>query len=154
MKTGLNPIDNSKVETNSVNYFNIHQWLKRHYGKASKCENKGCINTAATKFEWALKKGMNHERNINNYLQMCISCHRAYDMTEEHKKNISVSKKAAKKGKRVTSIDENGVSITYNGIREAAKLSGATANYIYDSLRNKKKRCEWSRSKNLKWKLE
>jgi hypothetical protein len=62
----------------------VHDWLNKHYGKASKCENPNCTGRGK-RFEYALKKGFQHDRNIGNYIQLCTSCHRLYDQTEEKK---------------------------------------------------------------------
>ena len=75
------------------NYFNIHQWISRHYGKAYKCENIDCMHEFSKRYEWALINGMQHKRDINNYIQLCASCHRKYDFTEEIRQNISNAKK-------------------------------------------------------------
>lgn len=60
-------------------YGKIHHWLAKNYGKASKCEHcKG----SDKKYEWALLKGKTYEKNIDNFFQLCTSCHRKYDMND------------------------------------------------------------------------
>lgn len=58
-------------------YVAIHVWLKKNYGKAKKCENLGC-SQKYKRIEWASISGGNL-RNIDDYLQLCTSCHRKYD---------------------------------------------------------------------------
>jgi len=70
-------------------YRNIHGWIQRHYGKAFSCEH--CNTSVGTNFEWALKKGCLYECNIDNYIQLCKSCHVKYDRTTETNKKISES---------------------------------------------------------------
>jgi len=70
----------------------VHDWINKHYGKANKCENPNCIGKGK-RFEYALRKGYEHDRNIDHYIQLCSSCHRIYDLTEE--KRIQISKHLA-----------------------------------------------------------
>ena len=74
-------------------YGNIHTWLKNNYGKASKCENKDCTYKSPKRYEWALIKGKQHKKDRDNYMQLCPSCHRKYDLTAQIRENISKGKK-------------------------------------------------------------
>lgn len=62
-------------------YASIHQWLRYHYGRATHCEGKECIGKSK-KYEWALAKGKEYERNRENFIMLCKSCHVLYDVTE------------------------------------------------------------------------
>ena len=81
---------------NKNEYSNIHQWIRSHYGSATKCENNNCEYNDPKRFEWALRKGKKYEKNINNFKQMCASCHRKYDLTNEIKKHIKEASYKAK----------------------------------------------------------
>ncbi len=71
-------------------YNAVHIWLRYHFGSANKCENKDCIyprkNNARSwvrapkRFDWALKKGFKYEHIRDNFIQLCPSCHKRYDM--------------------------------------------------------------------------
>lgn len=63
-------------------YSSIHYWIKKSYGKASKCENKECKGKSKN-YQWALKKGYSYERKRINFLQLCVSCHTIYDFDKE-----------------------------------------------------------------------
>ena len=65
-----------------ASYHAIHFWLQRLYGKADKCENEGCTGKSNS-YEWALKSGLEYERKRESFIQLCKSCHRKYDLTEE-----------------------------------------------------------------------
>lgn len=69
-------------------YQAVHCWLRKHFGKASKCESSNCKGVPEDYkwFEYALKKGFEHSHNRDAYMQMCRSCHRLYD--EINKKKI------------------------------------------------------------------
>lgn len=68
-------------------YDAVHHWIKRNYGKATKCEMLNCISE--TRKEWSLKKGFEYDFDINNFWQLCASCHRKYDWTEEQTRKLS-----------------------------------------------------------------
>lgn len=57
---------------------NIHRWLYSHYGRPKVCEDKNCKGKSRW-FDWAVKRGMPYERNRDNFLRLCRSCHRRYD---------------------------------------------------------------------------
>lgn len=69
-------------------YENVHRWLRYHYGKASTCENTEC-NGKSKAFQWALIKGKEYEKERDNFMMLCSSCHLKYDMTEGKRKKIS-----------------------------------------------------------------
>lgn len=69
-------------------YSTLHGWLLRSYGSlnnfpCSKCGNFG------RRTERALIKGREYSRNEEDYIPLCPSCHRKYDMTEETKMKIA-----------------------------------------------------------------
>lgn len=70
-------------------YNKIHKQVIKKYGNASKCESTSCNYPNPKRFEWALKKGHQYSENIEDYLQLCPSCHRKYDFTEKERENKS-----------------------------------------------------------------
>src|SRR3990167_8451284 len=62
-----------------------HKWLYKHFGRPQICENKSCAGNSNF-FEWCLKKGKEYSHERNDYLRLCRSCHRRYDMDEEKKR--------------------------------------------------------------------
>ena len=63
----------------------VHRWLDANFGKQRVCENKECKGKGNW-FDWALKKNCKYERRKENFLRLCRSCHRRYDLTEEKKR--------------------------------------------------------------------
>ncbi len=59
-------------------YRNIHQWLRRHYGLAYKCDND-CGEVRKGFFDWALLHGKIYDRKRENYIMLCKKCHHLYD---------------------------------------------------------------------------
>ena len=53
-----------------------HNWLYRKYGKASRCEK--CAVQNAPLYEWANVSGK-YRRDRNDYIQLCVPCHRKMD---------------------------------------------------------------------------
>lgn len=80
---------NGMWKGDEVGYHGIHKWLKAKFGKADHCEDKDCPKTSRI-FHWALKRNCNYERKRENFIQLCIRCHRRYDWTEE--KRIALQK--------------------------------------------------------------
>jgi len=77
-------------------YLDVHLWISKNYGKATKCEMDNCCYKNPKRFEWALIKGRKLENNISNFWQLCPSCHRKYDYTEERKIKFAISRTGKK----------------------------------------------------------
>jgi len=74
------------------NYSGIHLWLFKNYGKANQCQASllGLVcKGVSKKFEWAKLKGKKYKYKRENFIQLCISCHKNYDYTLEWRKNLS-----------------------------------------------------------------
>ena len=69
----------------NIAYRGLHQWIVSNYGKADKCNNrekqilKFACSLKSKKFEWAKLKRKRYERKVENYIQLCKSCHNKYD---------------------------------------------------------------------------
>ena len=73
-----------------ASYTAFHHWLAESFGKAKKCQNPKCkyprknrasqITYSPARFEYALIKGKEHDHKRENYITLCASCHRKYDM--------------------------------------------------------------------------
>ena len=71
-------------------YMAIHHWLSFNFGKPEICENKKCLGIGK-RYEWALKKDKGYDFKRNNFIRLCASCHRKYDLTEEMREKIGTS---------------------------------------------------------------
>lgn len=65
-----------KWKGDKANYSPKHMWIRRHYGRAYKCEFKD--NTCGQFFEWS-NKDHKYSRNIEDWQQLCRSHHSRYD---------------------------------------------------------------------------
>jgi hypothetical protein len=70
-------IRQKKVKS-ELTYQGIHNWLRREYGVATRCDNGDCVG-ASTKYNWAKLKGVSYDKDIDCYVQLCASCHIKYD---------------------------------------------------------------------------
>lgn len=61
----------------NVGYCGLHMWVRKQLGKPSKCEH--CKDTTKKKYEWA-SKNHSYKRDQKEWLRLCTSCHRRYDM--------------------------------------------------------------------------
>lgn len=55
----------------------LHQWVAYWKGRPKWCES--CGTTTARKYEWA-NIDHKHRRVLSDYIRMCTSCHRKYDI--------------------------------------------------------------------------
>lgn len=87
----------------NVGYVGIHQWLRKEFGKADRCENSECVYPKRNwygkimkfpkRFEWALIHGKDYKRRRENFWRLCSSCHIKYDMTDERREKLSLIRK-------------------------------------------------------------
>lgn len=61
----------------NIGYRAKHLWVIKWKGKPKKCEN--CGTEDARKYEWA-NIDHSYRRILDDYIRMCTSCHRKYDM--------------------------------------------------------------------------
>ena len=59
-------------------YVAKHLWIVKHYGKADKCEQVGCVFKNPKRYEWHNIDG-NYSRDRQDYVMLCPSCHRKID---------------------------------------------------------------------------
>ncbi len=64
-----------------ANYSAKHHRIHRRYGKADRCENPKCEGKSRI-FEWA-NKSRKHLPVRSDWIRLCRSCHRKFDMTPE-----------------------------------------------------------------------
>lgn len=68
--------DNQNWKGDNATYSAIHDWIRRKLGKANKCEQ--CGKTKG-KIEWSNKNHL-YKREISDWQQLCVSCHKIYDI--------------------------------------------------------------------------
>ncbi len=74
-------ISQTKLKNPSTRYNVIHTWLGNRFGKASRCENLACAYPRKPKlFQYALLAGKKYEHKRDNFVMLCPSCHRKYDL--------------------------------------------------------------------------
>lgn len=83
----LNPLVGSRVGTwkgDKAGYTSKHEWVYKHFGKATWCWNPGC-NNINYDFEWA---NVNHKykRDITDWIMLCQSCHSKFDKSYINRK--------------------------------------------------------------------
>jgi len=61
----------------AVGYSGVHQWLRRKYGNANKCENKDCEGISKS-YDWANLSGK-YKRDRTDFMMLCKSCHSHHD---------------------------------------------------------------------------
>jgi hypothetical protein len=82
---------NSKWKGENVGYYGIHTWIKRHYGKADKCENRDNqvlefkCNNKSKNYDWAFMGQSSYKRDRKLFIKLCHSCHLKYDKQQKIK---------------------------------------------------------------------
>lgn len=71
-----------KWKGDKAGYGSIHDWVKRQLGKPQKCEFCGQIESIEHRLNWANKTGK-YLRDINDWLRLCLKCHRKYDKQQK-----------------------------------------------------------------------
>jgi hypothetical protein len=84
----------------SAGYSAVHRWLVKRYGSPKKCEHCGRENG---RISWA-NKNHQYKRNIEEYIGLCMSCHKKYDNKLFRKLH---NKKCIVCGKIVKTLDRN-----------------------------------------------
>ena len=62
----------------------VHQWVRRVRGTPNRCEI--CGTTELKLYDWA-NKNHTYKRIAEDYIRLCRSCHRKYDMKNNNYKN-------------------------------------------------------------------
>ena len=78
--------------------------------------------------EWSLKKGKEYAMDMDNFLEMCRSCHKKYDITEE------TIKKIVDKHSRPIMAFYNNKWIPFKSATEAAKYLNIARQDIWKCL--------------------
>lgn len=78
------------LNRNLNGYQKAHRWIYKNHGKATYCTNNSIHRTK--RFEWA-NISKNYLFDIKDWKQLCVSCHRKYDYTEEQRIKNSIRSK-------------------------------------------------------------
>lgn len=76
---------------NNIHVKTVHQWLRRYYGTANHCEKCGEDNPKF-RYDWANINGHKYTRKIEDYKQLCRSCHMIMDRKNVCRKDHIFSK--------------------------------------------------------------
>jgi hypothetical protein len=129
--------DPSHYKNDPKAYIRIHSWLCRTFGRARKCEH---CQQKKHFYQWALKHGCKYEKSRDNFIQLCVSCHKRYDQTPKGRANNSAGQKTADRSycwRGVAQVDAaTGQTIKmHDNIRGAAKELGISHTAICLNLR-------------------
>lgn len=69
-------------------YQEIHHWLRKNFGKATKCDNKDCTKKSVS-YQWALRTGFEYYFKRKSFQMLCRSCHAKIDVTAYTRKKMS-----------------------------------------------------------------
>lgn len=69
--------NNSKWKGDKVEYQALHQWIRKHFGSPTVCEDCGASNLKGRKIHWANKSGK-YLRVRSDWKRICVKCHHAF----------------------------------------------------------------------------
>lgn len=69
----------------AVGYHAAHEWLKRHLEKKGVCLTCRC--EGRTEYAYLGTEGA-YVRDVRMYVELCLSCHRRFDMTPQRRRRI------------------------------------------------------------------
>ena len=72
----------------NATYGSIHDWVDRWKGKPDTCEMCGTSGLTKQQIHWA---NIDHEyrRVLDDYIRLCVSCHRYYDIDNNNYKKYA-----------------------------------------------------------------
>lgn len=75
---GMQGTNNPMWKSDNVGYYALHHWVRRCLGKPKQCAECGFESENIRQFHWA-NISHNYERDLDDWIRLCVSCHRAYD---------------------------------------------------------------------------
>lgn len=137
---GLNE-ENTNWKGEGASLVAKHTWIKNRYGFPDTCEHCGLISDNHQVIHWANKTGK-YLRDIDDWLRLCASCHKKYDMTPELKaklKEIGTRPKPAKR-KPILQLSRDGSIVkNWQSINEACEFTGILGSSISNNLKKRSK---------------
>jgi len=67
-----------------VSYSGLHYWVSRKLGKPDTCEHCGRSGLKGKQINWA-NRSHEYRRDLDDWLRLCVPCHRNYDLVEQGK---------------------------------------------------------------------
>lgn len=115
------------------NYNKVHQYIRRNWQPADFCTQ--CGNTEPRRYEWANVTGV-YSKNLEDYLPMCVPCHRSFDYSDYqkdiHRERLKVQK-IASKGK-VAQYKDGKLLAVHDSAGTAARAVGVSPGTLREYL--------------------
>ena len=70
--------NNHNWKGDEVGYGGLHDWVRLILGRPRKCEHCGRDGFRRLQIHWA-NKSHRYLRDVNDWVRLCVRCHRAYD---------------------------------------------------------------------------
>jgi hypothetical protein len=111
-------------------YVSLHNWVKRHKVDPKKCEHCGAIEI---KLQWSNKSHL-YKRDLDDWIRLCIPCHKKHDLDENGNKRIDTAKFGiAGKDRKNGKLTNQQIIEIFNSILPQPELAvkyGVGKNYI------------------------
>jgi hypothetical protein len=118
-----------------------HAWINRKYPKTGVCQNPDCEKILCRRTEYANLCNHKYTKDIKDYMEMCTSCHKKYDMTEERtEKTASYNRgKSAWWNAIPVKATTEEITLEFLSTREAEKILGISNTAIVNCLKGRAK---------------
>lgn len=116
-----------------------HAWIDRNYPKTGVCQNPNCKGVLCKRTEYANLKKHKYTKDIKDYMEMCTSCHKNYDMNDKTRKNIGLGhtgKSAYWNKKPVVAIKNENI-YCYDSVTQASYWLSISRTAITNCLHNR-----------------
>ena len=77
----------TRYSTNRSFLSSLHSWVRKNKGKPKVCEHCGFTSDKPRKLHWA-NKDHSYKRILDDYIALCVFCHRKYDVKYNKNKSI------------------------------------------------------------------
>lgn len=106
----------------NASYEAKHSWVYRRKGKAIKCENRKNkvlifeCSQKSQKYTWA-NKSHEYKRDLDDWIQLCMSCHQKYDMTQEKLDRLRAIASHPSNRKGIKMTEEQKSKMNFEGLK-------------------------------------
>ena len=118
-------------------YSSVHNKIRYKYGSSPCCV---FCDTPSVRYEWANVTG-DYTDSLEDYLPMCATCHRLFDVTDETRVKHSVAMKGRVNSRQcpVRQLQHSQVVGVFHSMSEAARQTGIGVTSIANNLSGRTK---------------
>jgi len=140
------PNEPTNAEAVKRHYRMIHSYIWRNWGNPRFCSQ--CLTTSERRYEWANVSEV-YTKDIEDYLPMCVPCHRSFDYSDNQRKLSSdrlKKNKIAVRGK-VAQYSNGKLVKIHESLTSAARSVGVNSSTLSEYFKK-----DWNHVGGYQWK--